>query len=82
MGALWALLALDIASFYTRGTGVIVGFYWGCFMTAWFALVLAPIALRTQRIRREKGWPLEYVEKKPRKDFGDTTDSPDASDGA
>lgn len=62
-GAMVVMFIVDLSSFYLRGTGVIVGFYWSVFTLIWFVVAVTPTGIKTSRIRRENGWPPEYVPK-------------------
>lgn len=54
------LTIIDVAAVYIVGRTAIVGFYFAIAILAWTVLVWSPLILRSRRIRRENGWPLEW----------------------
>lgn len=68
LGSFAVLLAIDIAAIYVIGRTKIVGFYFALVVIAWLAFVIAPLGLRTQRMRRAHRWPVDWDGIGPGKD--------------
>jgi hypothetical protein len=58
--ALSGLVLIDFAAIYVIGRTEMIGLRFILGMFVWMLMIVLPVALRTKRIRRERGWPIPW----------------------
>lgn len=61
LGAFLALLAIEVATAIVADAATAIGGVYMYVMLGWVFLVIVPLGVRTQRVRRARGWPVSWT---------------------